>query len=119
MNEKLLNLIKQMSDSEKQILYDDIKNNYCLEEKTGMLRDDIKFKITELLEVNCTRLKEVQEDDDLQELELDAVDITAFADTLLIEFGLEQIEFSEIMKWQTVKDIVNYIEEALENKDEI
>ena len=116
MLEKITNLVKQMHKAEQKELLQHIEAQYGLEEKNGMLRDDISFKIRELLEANHTWLKEVQEEDNLQELDLDAVDITAFADTLLLEFELDQIEFSQIMEWPTVKDIVNYIEEALENR---
>lgn len=117
MIDKITNLVKQMSKSEQQTLLDYIKNQYCLEEKEGMLRDDISFKIREQLEANHTWLKDIQEDSTLEELELDPMLITAFADTLEEEFELTEIPFAKIMEWLTVKDIVNYIEEALENKD--
>lgn len=113
---RITNLVKQMSKSEQQALTDHIKNKYCLEEKKGMLRDDISLKVRELLETNHTWLTNLQEENTLEELELYATDMTAFADALLVEFNLEQVEFSAIMEWTTVKDIVDYMEDALENK---
>ena len=118
MIDKITNLVKQMHKSEQKELLQHIEKQYGLKEKNGMLRDDISFKTRQALEENYTWLKEVQEDDNLQELELDAVNITEFADTLLVEFELEQIEFAKIMEWSTVKDIVNHIEDALENRNE-
>lgn len=39
-------------------------------------------------------------------------DLVEFIDVLIREFDLEDIEFSEVMKWQRVKDVVNYIKEV-------
>ena len=39
-------------------------------------------------------------------------ELLEFVDVLIKEFDLEDIEFSEVMKWQRVKDVVNYIKET-------
>ena len=106
-----------MSEDDKKHLFEKIKNDYCLEEKNGMLRDDISLKIRELLEMSHTWFVKVKEENTLAELDLDPALTTAFADVLEEQFEIKEIEFSVIMEWSTVKDIVNYIEEALENRD--
>jgi len=88
--------------------------------EASMLRDDIRDKVTELLIQDFTWLEgsnegKVEETDELQKrLSLDAVDITAFSDTLIREFDLGSIEFSKVMEWEIVEDIVDYIEDNLE-----
>jgi len=83
-----------------------------------MSRNDIKEKILKLLYAKYNHYYvTVSEDNNLQKtLNLDGVDITDFATTLEKEFELEEIEFSDIMEWQTIKDIINYIEDQLEEK---
>lgn len=39
-------------------------------------------------------------------------ELVEFVDVLIKEFDLEDIEFSEVMKWQRVKDVINYIKES-------
>ena len=39
-------------------------------------------------------------------------ELLEFVDVLIKEFDLEDIEFSEVMKWQRVKDVVRYIKET-------
>ena len=118
MNEKLKNMIRQLSSSEQKTLEDYLERQYSVEFKgDGMLRDDIVYKITVLLHMEFMHIEhaELHEKHNLQkDLNLDAVDITAFADALLKEFELEEIPFSNIMEWVTVADIVNTIEDSLE-----
>ena len=114
MLEKINNLLRQLSEAEQKELLCHIKRQYALDFKEGcMLRDDIRDRIFELIRSLFTL--EVKESMSFEELELDAVDITALADALLLEFELEQIEFANIMEWQKIQDIVSYIDIALEN----
>lgn len=39
-------------------------------------------------------------------------ELVEFVDVLIKEFDLEDIEFSEVMKWQRVKDVIRYIKEV-------
>lgn len=41
-------------------------------------------------------------------------ELLEFVDVLIKEFDLEDIEFSEVMKWRRVKDMVDYLEDNLE-----
>ena len=116
---KILNLVKQMGEDDKKHLFQRIQREYCLEEKTDMLRDDIRDKVFDLITANftCPRFI-VQEHYNWIELNMDAIDVTALSDMLIIAFELEQIEFAKIMEWQTVADIVNYIEDNIQGKDD-
>ena len=38
-------------------------------------------------------------------------ELVGFVDVLIKEFDLEDIEFSEVMKWQRIKDVIRYIKE--------
>lgn len=115
MNEKILNLVKQMSESEKQTLLTHIKRQYALEEKTSMLRDDIQDKVFDLITSNFTDPRFiVQEQYSWVEMNMDTVDVAALSEMIIVVFELDGIEFSDIMKRQTLKDVITYIEEALE-----
>ena len=78
-----------------------------------MLRDDIRDRVFELIRSLFTL--EVKESMTFEELELDAVDITALADALLVEFDLEEVEFASVMEWQKIQDVVSYIDITLES----
>ena len=121
MDKKLENLINQLSTNEQVALAEYIERQYAVEfkEKT-MLRDDILYKITEQLHMEFTQIgwDDVDEDQTLGKgLELDPVEVYAFSETLANSFEIEEIAFAKVMEWATVKDIVNYIETTLEDKD--
>ena len=113
---KIDNLVKQLSESELEILAGYIERQYAVEFKGEVVRDDIRDRVIELLLREFVYLEPNFDEDSLLEkdLVLDAVEITGFAETLVEEFELEGIEFAEVMRWTMVKDIVNYIENALE-----
>lgn len=118
MIKKILNLVKQMSRSEQVILHDYIKGQYCLEEKqkgNQMLREEIKTKICDLITANFTDPTTlVMEESIWVNLNMNAVDVTELADMILVEFELEEVVFSKLMEWESVKDVVDYIEDSLE-----
>ena len=116
MIKKIINLLKQMSPTEKEAWYNKIKKDTYLKEKEGMLRDDIVKVVILALHDSFLHIKEeINENDRLQyKLDLDAVDITGFAETLQERFEIEEIVFADIMEWQTVKDIINTINNQLE-----
>ena len=116
------NLVVQLSPREQKNLSEHIQRQYSItySKENKVFRDDIKDKVIELLKIEYRELENVRVDNFStleKHLGLDAVDITSFADTLIQEFELEGIEFSAIMEWQAVKDIVDYIENSLENKE--
>jgi len=115
---KITNLLKQMSENEKKSLHSHIVREYALEEKTGMLRDDIVSKVIFLLEVKFRNIqKPISEYENLQTgLDFDPVDVLSFSEVIAIEFKLDVIEFPKVMSWQTVADIVDYIEDNLEGE---
>lgn len=116
-NKKINNLVNQLSPSEQKQLEEYLEIQYAVNfsEEQRMYRDDIKDRVIELL--TAISWKEVKEESLLEkELELDTVDLAGFSETLLEEYDLEEIEFSALMEWTTVKDIVDYIEIALQNK---
>ena len=115
MQDKIINIFRQMHKSEQRELLQHIEAQYGLKEKSGMLRDDIVLKLTQLLEVEHTWLMDLKEEDTFRELDLTPPDITLFADTIAKEFELEEVNFAKMMEWSTVKDIVDYIEDNLEN----
>jgi len=83
-----------------------------------MHRDDISYTIIELLQKEFEWIdgQLITEDTELSDLSIEAADIRDFAEALLEEFILEEIELSKLMEWKTVKDIIDYIEVALQNK---
>ena len=117
MTEKLKNLIDQLSPSEHIALAEHIERQYAVEFKDKkIIRDNIKSKVIELLrrEFAWIEPEEINESHRLEkDFALGASDITDFTNTLLKEFDLEGIPFSEVMKWQTVEDIINHIEDSL------
>ena len=117
MTQKIVNLVKKLSKEERIELHTKIKRDYALEDGETMLRDDIKDKVIELMKIDFNTLEEVKESDYFRDIGLEAMDIVAFADVVVKNFGLEDIEFSNIMAWQTVKDIVNCVEDRLEYID--
>jgi len=114
--EKIVNLVKQLTEEEKTELREHIKRKYVVEEKEGMLRDDIKDKVIDLMLIEFVSVKEVKESSYFTDLKLEAMDIVAFADIVIKSFGLDNIPFSNVMAWQTVKDIINQVEDVLEEK---
>ena len=114
MIEKINNLLRQLSEDELKSLVEYLERQHTLDFKEGcMLRDDIRDRVFELIRSLFTL--EVKESMSFEELELDAVDITALADAILMEFELEEVEFANIMEWQKIQDIVNYVDITLEN----
>lgn len=83
-------------------------------------RDDIRDGVIGLLNIQFswidTKDKEVCECDTFEELALGMDDMREFLETLLDEFELEDIELSAVMGWTKVKNIVDYIDIALQDK---
>ncbi|MFA5669885.1 MAG: hypothetical protein WCX83_00335 [Candidatus Cloacimonas sp.] len=89
-----------------------------------MHRDDIKDKVIELLQEQFPWLNDDEDNEDgisntvkseyesFDALGLSRDDVREFTEVLLENFELEHIEFSEVMKWQRVKDVIGYIREV-------
>lgn len=89
-----------------------------------MLRDDIKTKVIELLQQHFSWLNDDEDNEEgisntvksecesFDALGLSRDDIREFTEVLLENFELEHIEFSRVMEWQRIKDMVDYLEDA-------
>jgi len=117
-NNKILNLVKQMPEEDKIHLLEKIKRDYCLEEKKGLLRDDIKNIIFELIYERFGWIAVVKEASIFNDINLSSYEIQELVLDLIKSFSLENINLCHIKEWSTVKDIVDYIEDNIESKGE-
>lgn len=116
---KIDGLVEQLSEPEQEALAKYIERHYAVDFKVKAMRDDIVSVIIEGLyaEFEYIEADSVKEESTFKEIEIDAVDIVDFTVFIMEKFELEEIEFRELMEWSTIKDIVDYVENALENKD--
>ena len=88
-----------------------------------MHRDDIKTKVIELLQEQFSWLNDDEDTEEVSNiiqsecesfgaLGLSRDDIREFTEVLLENFELEYIEFSKVMEWVRIKDIVDYLEDV-------
>ena len=116
LSKKSMQTISRITKGELSELDEHIEKQYgsSFEEGT-VLRDDIKDRVFDLITLNFTDPKfRVHEHFTWEKMTMDAEDVKTLAMMILVEFNLEEIPFAETMKWTTVKDIVSYIETALE-----
>ncbi len=111
---EIVNLVKQMTEDDKKELLRYIKGQYTLEERSGMLRDDIADRVFELIKLLFADDKfAMHESFTLVELDMDATDVQELKETIEIDFDLESIDFSRVMEWQKVKDIIDTVDDIL------
>ena len=111
----LQNLIEQLEDGEKQSLIEHISWQYGRKEKKGILRDEIRsevFEIIQLLFIDSTF--KVEETHSFSDLYMDAISVTALSEAVEARFELKGIDFIQITEWQRVSDVINYVDNALE-----
>ena len=88
-----------------------------------MHRDDIKTKVIELLQQQFSWLNDDEDTEEVSNIiqseyeSFDALglsrdDVREFTEVLLENFELEYIEFSKVMEWVRIKDIVDYLEDV-------
>ena len=88
-----------------------------------MLRDDIKTKVIELLQEQFSWLNDDEDTEEVSNIiqseyeSFDALglsrdDVREFTEVLLENFELEYIEFSKVMEWVRIRDIVDYLEDV-------
>lgn len=119
MTEQLRQLINRLSRGEQKLLENYISKEFTVETGDGMLRDDITAKIFYILQSLHPWLKEnLREDETFIELYLGNVEIAELVKVLLVEFELEDIAFSKVMEWQKLSDVIDYIENMIEEKQE-
>lgn len=104
--------------------YKDVDGKLVIESRenimTGdelMLRDDIRDSLFELLKANfiwITHVKLYEKHELKKDLTIIQADLNEFAGYIENQFDLEFISPDAVSKWTTIKDIVNYIENALE-----
>ena len=111
MTKKLINLINQLSASEHIALAEQIEKQYAVETKErAMIRD----KVFSLIRSNfATPNFKVFEHYKFEDLEMSPDEVNALSEMIIDKFDLDSIEFSRVMEWRNVKDIINYIEEIL------
>jgi len=111
---EIINLVKQMVEEDKKELLRYIKGQYTLEEREGMLRDDIQQRIFELIQILFADDKFVMHESfTLVELDMDAIDVQELKETIELDFELETIDFARVMEWQRVKDIIDTVDDIL------
>ena len=92
-----------------------------------MHRDDIKTKVIELLQQQFSWLNDDEDTEEVSNIiqseyeSFDALglsrdDVREFTEVLLENFELEYIEFSKVMEWVRIKDIVDYLEDTVVEK---
>lgn len=124
---KIVKLLEQLKPNELRHLHDKIEADYSLGElwtvkkkkEKAMLRDDIRDQLFELLKANFVWITHVElcEKHELRkDLTILQVDLNEFSDYIENLFDLEFISPDAVSKWNTVADIVNYIEDNLEGK---
>ena len=93
-----------------------------------MHRDDIKTKVIELLQQQFSWLNDDEDTEEVSNIiqseyeSFDALglsrdDVREFTEVLLENFELEYIEFSKVMEWVRIKDIVDYLEDTVVEKE--
>ena len=93
-----------------------------------MHRDDIKTKVIELLQQQFSWLNDDEDTEEVSNIiqseyeSFDALglsrdDVREFTEVLLENFELEYIEFSKVMEWVRIKDIVDYLEDTAVEKE--
>ena len=93
-----------------------------------MHRDDIKTKVIELLQEQFSWLNDDEDTEEVSNIiqseceSFDALglsrdDVREFTEVLLENFELEYIEFSKVMEWVRIKDIVDYLEDTAVEKE--
>ena len=92
-----------------------------------MHRDDIKTKVIELLQQQFSWLNDDEDTEEVSNIiqseyeSFDALglsrdDVREFTEVLLENFELEYIEFSKVMEWVRIRDIVDYLEDTVVEK---
>ena len=111
MIKKITNLLSQLAPNELKLIYDHIKGQYCVEEKK-MLRDDILHKVEEIIHTEFW-VTGVVEETTVQDMGLEQSSLLILEKPLIEAFELEDISQSTMMEWETVGDIVSYIEDNI------
>jgi len=84
-----------------------------------MLREDIKNTIVTQILIDFPWIEEVKEDENLRTHELlDSLDMIDLSLSMESEYDLDFISPDDTYKWTTVREIVDFIEDALESKGE-
>lgn len=119
--EKIIASLDKLQEGELKVLWERIQFDFVPdfgekeEGNMSMLRDDIRDKVFELLLMQFEWISpQVMETSTLKQIEIDSSDAAELSLTLEEEFDIEFISSDQILKWKTVKDIIDYIEDTLE-----
>jgi len=115
---QIVDSLDKLSKGELKALWQHIQHQYVPdfgEKEDEMLRDDIRDKVFDMINADFVEPRFIaQEQYNWIELNMDANDVNVLAIFLEKEFDIDFINPDDINKWQTVSDIVDYIEDVLE-----
>ncbi len=79
-----------------------------------LYREWIKNKVFDLIKSNfATPNFKPKEEYTFRDMDISPDEVNALSEMLIVEFELVDIEFSRVMEWQAIGDVVKYIEEAI------
>ena len=103
MNKKNIeNLVNQLSKGECYELGKYIQKRYAVS-----IDHDIENRVCKLFDMLFDM--KVHKDQSFMVLDVDAIDVAALSDSVIREFDLDGIEFSNVMEWQSVSDVIDYL----------
>ena len=112
MTKRLENLIGQLTHREHIELAEHIEKRYAIEFIVPKDREEIKEKVSNLIRSNfATPQFKVLENYTFMDLEMSPDEVNALSEMIIDKFDLDSICFSDVMEWQKVSDIINYIVE--------
>jgi len=114
--EKIIASLDKLQDGELKALWERIQFDFVPDfGEKAMLRDDIRDKTIEVIHSLCewTSSIKIEEATKIYHLNIEN-ELELLSNSLEHEFSLPYINPDDINKWNTVADIVNYIEDQLE-----
>lgn len=117
--QKIIASLDNLAEGELKALWEKVQMMFVLDtRRIGegiMLRDDIRDEVFDMIKADFVEPKFiVQEQYNWIELNMDANDINTLTTLIEKEFDIPFISPDAVSKWNTVADMVNYIEDTLE-----
>lgn len=119
MIEKITNQLNQLSNTELEEISNFLESQYSVaySEENKTYRDSVYETLEEIIIKNCPwNIDNICESDSFYTLRIESSDVKNIVDDVEIEWDIEKIEFSDVMEWQRVSDIVTYIVELKREK---
>jgi len=119
---KIINSLDKLSKGELKALWQHILFQYVPdigEKEDEILRDDIKDKVVELLLIEfCWKDEKIIELTSFLDKDTSLDEGVEFSEVVSKEFELDYISPDSVARWETVKDIVDYIEDNIGESDD-